>query len=163
MSLMRRPTRALRRMRRLGLAPPSWVLARGSARPARAGSKSDARRLVVGTDGQAHKMGSLPKPKVPSARRAGPSARPTSSSWAPRRAAPAAGSGCCAHIPTCTWRPGGREIHFWDAFHTRWPGPEDVERYHRMFPRPPGMKAGEKTPQYMSLWWAPVDARCRGP
>jgi hypothetical protein len=51
---------------------------------------------------------------------------------------------------------GGRELHFWDAFHTRWPGPEDIERYHRMFPRPPGARAGEKTPQYMSLWWVPA-------
>ncbi len=51
---------------------------------------------------------------------------------------------------------GGRELHFWDAFHSRWPEPRDIERYHRMFPRPPGATTGEKTPRYMSLWWAPA-------
>lgn len=50
---------------------------------------------------------------------------------------------------------GIREIHFWDGFTTSWPTQADIERYHRFFPRPDGGITGEKTPQYMSQWWAP--------
>jgi hypothetical protein len=151
---MRRPVRALRRARRLGLA--ALVGARdGVAQARRPRQRPDGRRVVVGTDGQVHRLGPLPKPTVPQCPpgwTVGPpdfvivgAEKSGTSRWLRLlRAHPD------VHVAT-----GGREIHFWDAFHTRWPGPEDVERYHRMFPRPPGTKAGEKTPQYMSLWWAP--------
>jgi Glycosyl transferase family 2/Sulfotransferase domain len=48
---------------------------------------------------------------------------------------------------------GRKELHYFDGF---WNGdlPQDwVERYHRMFPRPPGMRAGEWTPRYMYDHW----------
>lgn len=47
------------------------------------------------------------------------------------------------------------ELHFFDRFHARWPTDQDIERYHRHFPRPPGGLAGEKTPGYMSDYWVP--------
>jgi hypothetical protein len=50
---------------------------------------------------------------------------------------------------------GRREIHFWDHMAGRWPTQADFDRYHRFFPRPPGGITGEKTPQYMNLWWIP--------
>jgi Sulfotransferase family len=46
------------------------------------------------------------------------------------------------------------ELHFWDRFSHRWPTDDDVARYHRFFPRPPGAKTGEKTPDYMYDYWA---------
>lgn len=47
------------------------------------------------------------------------------------------------------------ELHFFDRYHTTWPGRADIERYHRLFPRPLGALAGEKTPEYMSDPWVP--------
>jgi hypothetical protein len=47
------------------------------------------------------------------------------------------------------------ELHFFDDFADRWPSAADVDRYFRFFPRPPGGLAGEKTPMYMTLFWAP--------
>jgi hypothetical protein len=47
------------------------------------------------------------------------------------------------------------ELHFFDHFADRWPTPDDIHRYHRFFPRPPGGMTGEKTPMYMTLYWAP--------
>lgn len=50
---------------------------------------------------------------------------------------------------------GTQEIHFWDEMAGRWPTHSDIDGYHRFFPRPAGGITGEKTPQYMSLWWIP--------
>jgi hypothetical protein len=47
------------------------------------------------------------------------------------------------------------ELHFFDRWADGWPGPEDIERYHRYFPRPDGRLAGEKTPNYMACHWIP--------
>jgi hypothetical protein len=47
------------------------------------------------------------------------------------------------------------ELHFFDDFADRWPTEADFDRYRSFFPRPPGGLAGEKTPMYMTLFWAP--------
>ncbi|MEJ7753798.1 MAG: sulfotransferase [Candidatus Limnocylindrales bacterium] len=47
------------------------------------------------------------------------------------------------------------ELHFFDRFHEGWLTPADIERYHRHFPRPPGMITGEKTPEYLADHWVP--------
>lgn len=47
------------------------------------------------------------------------------------------------------------ELHYWDRFSHSWPEPADIELYHRLFARPAGMKAGEKTPEYMMDYWVP--------
>jgi hypothetical protein len=48
-----------------------------------------------------------------------------------------------------------RELHFFDRFFSSWPGPDEVERYHRFFPRPNGVLTGEKTPTYFADHWIP--------
>lgn len=55
------------------------------------------------------------------------------------------------------------EIHFFDRFFSTWPTSEDIEEYHRFFPRPDGGIAGEKTPTYMSCHWAPEMIRYAAP
>jgi hypothetical protein len=48
----------------------------------------------------------------------------------------------------------GKELHYFDRF---WAGeaPDDfVERYHALFPRPPGAITGEWTPRYMVDFWS---------
>ncbi len=47
------------------------------------------------------------------------------------------------------------ELHFFDRYHSGWPTAEDIDRYHRLFPRPPGSLIGEKTPEYMADYWVP--------
>lgn len=47
------------------------------------------------------------------------------------------------------------ELHFWDRYSHSWPTADDIGRYHRLFPRPPGAKTGEKTPDYMVDYWVP--------
>jgi len=47
------------------------------------------------------------------------------------------------------------ELHFFDRYHSAWPARDDIERYHRLFPRPPDSLAGEKTPEYMADYWVP--------
>lgn len=60
--------------------------------------------------------------------------------------------------------PGQRpELHFFDRFHDRWPSRQEIERYHRLFPRPPGGLAGEKTPGYMADYWVPPMLREAAP
>jgi hypothetical protein len=55
------------------------------------------------------------------------------------------------------YQPAGRrpELHFWDRFSHAWPTADDIARYHRLFPRPPGSVTGEKTPEYMAYYWIP--------
>jgi hypothetical protein len=55
------------------------------------------------------------------------------------------------------------ELHFWDRFPRRSATPDDVARYHRLFPRPPGAATGEKTPEYMSYYWVPAMLRAAAP
>lgn len=47
------------------------------------------------------------------------------------------------------------ELHYWDRFSHSWPSAADNDLYHRLFPRPAGKKAGEKTPEYMMDYWVP--------
>ena len=56
-------------------------------------------------------------------------------------------------------RPSGqrRELHYFDHFWDRWPTADQLERYHRYFPRPKGSLVGEKTPGYLyQPWVAPM-------
>lgn len=55
------------------------------------------------------------------------------------------------------------ELHYWDHFSERWPSAEDVGNYHRLFPRPPGKKTGEKTPAYMVDYWVPPMIKLAAP
>ncbi|MBA2275475.1 MAG: sulfotransferase [Chloroflexi bacterium] len=55
------------------------------------------------------------------------------------------------------------ELHFFDRYHSGWPTPDDIERYHRLFPRPPGSLTGEKTPEYMADYWVPEMLREAAP
>jgi hypothetical protein len=53
-----------------------------------------------------------------------------------------------------------KERHYLSHFGTRAFGPREVERYHGWFPRPPGTKTGEWTPDYLGFpWVAPLLAR----
>ena len=53
--------------------------------------------------------------------------------------------------------PKGRtkELHFFDPFAARPMTDEDVEGYHRRFPREEGQVVGEWTPRYMRDFWTP--------
>lgn len=51
--------------------------------------------------------------------------------------------------------PGARkELHFFDPFSDRPLRTDDINRYHRWFPRPAGAVAGEWTPAYVYEPWA---------
>lgn len=58
-------------------------------------------------------------------------------------------------------RPPGRasgvrkELHYFDRFWEQPVGPEEIEGYACLFPRPPGTITGEWTPRYMRDFWAP--------
>jgi hypothetical protein len=56
-----------------------------------------------------------------------------------------------------------KELHYFDRFFGAPFGPEDVEEYHRQFPRPPGTIAGEWTPGYLSDFWMPPLLRRAAP
>ncbi len=47
------------------------------------------------------------------------------------------------------------ELHYFDRLWGDWPSAEQIEAYHRYFPRPSGALVGEKTPEYLSCPWAP--------
>jgi hypothetical protein len=55
------------------------------------------------------------------------------------------------------------ELHFFDRFWAEWPDDEQIERYHRYFPRPQGVLVGEKTPEYMNCAWVPPMAKLAAP
>jgi Sulfotransferase domain len=58
--------------------------------------------------------------------------------------------------PDVTRHPGlHKERHYFAPFATRAFGPEQVEGYHRLFPRPTGKKTGEWTPDYVYQPWVP--------
>ncbi|MBA2275593.1 MAG: sulfotransferase [Chloroflexi bacterium] len=44
-----------------------------------------------------------------------------------------------------------KELHFLSRFQRRPMGDDDAVEYHRHFPRPPGLLAGEWTPRYMAI------------
>lgn len=48
-----------------------------------------------------------------------------------------------------------KERHFFDRFGSRAFGTSDISQYHGWFPRRPGSRAGEWTPDYFSCAWVP--------
>ena len=48
-----------------------------------------------------------------------------------------------------------KERHFFDRFGSRTFGTSDISEYHGWFPRRPGTRAGEWTPDYFSCAWVP--------
>ena len=48
-----------------------------------------------------------------------------------------------------------KEQHFFDKFGRRPMQPDDIARYHDLFPRAPGELSGEWTPRYMRDIWGP--------
>lgn len=53
--------------------------------------------------------------------------------------------------------PGSpKERNYFGRFWSEPFGPDDVKRYHRLFPRAPGRLVGEWTPEYMHYFWAPL-------
>lgn len=48
-----------------------------------------------------------------------------------------------------------KERHFFARFATQGFGPGDVRDYHGWFPRPPGARTGEWTPDYLAQPWVP--------
>lgn len=58
--------------------------------------------------------------------------------------------------PGVTVVPGTRkELHFFEEYWHGDFGRQDVDRYHRFFPRPEGCLVGEWTPRYMYDVWTP--------
>lgn len=49
-----------------------------------------------------------------------------------------------------------KERHFLDRFFDRPYQHEEIDNYHRWFPRPTGQKTGEWTPRYLMAHWAPL-------
>lgn len=57
------------------------------------------------------------------------------------------------HPGVATYGGPDKELRFFEQFWSGRFGAEDVERYHRYFPRPPGMLTGEWTSDYMRDAW----------
>ena len=55
------------------------------------------------------------------------------------------------------------ELHFFDRLWAEWPTQENIDRYHRYFPRPQGKLVGEKTPEYMNCAWVPPMVKLAAP
>lgn len=127
-------------------------LARRTGRPIR---DAQGRIVVIGTDGKEHPMGAQPRPEVPECPPGWHTGPPDFVIVGAEKGGTSRWLKILRAHPDIHVGKGIREIHFWDDFADRWPTQEDIERYHTFFPRPEGGKAGEKTPQYMSLWWAP--------
>jgi hypothetical protein len=47
-----------------------------------------------------------------------------------------------------------KELHYFNRFWTGEVPPDFAERYHSLFPRPPGSLSGEWTPRYMHDFWS---------
>lgn len=60
-----------------------------------------------------------------------------------------------AHPEVFRPKLGMKELHFFDGRAFRELTPRDIERYHRLFPRPRGTVTGEWTPGYMAEIWTP--------
>jgi len=56
-----------------------------------------------------------------------------------------------------------KEMHFFDLLIGSPYGPEQVDEYHRLFCRPPGMLCGEWTPRYISDFWVPRAMKAAAP
>jgi hypothetical protein len=50
----------------------------------------------------------------------------------------------------------GKERHYFDRFNQRALWEDEIQAYHRLFPRPPGAVTGEWTPRYMHDFWVPA-------
>src|SRR5688572_21937591 len=59
------------------------------------------------------------------------------------------------HPAIKTPRNRKKEQHFFDKFGKRPMKPDDIARYHELFPRGPGELSGEWTPRYMRDIWGP--------
>jgi hypothetical protein len=58
--------------------------------------------------------------------------------------------------PDVAHRPAiHKERHYFSSYATAAFGPEQVRGYHEWFPRPPGKKTGEWTPDYVYQPWVP--------
>lgn len=151
--LARRFRRSLRAAGRLGRAAivGAWE---GVALERRTDPRT-RRVTMVGTDGNVHRLGHGPRPQVPECPPGWSIGPPDFVIVGAEKSGTSRWLKLLRDHPDVHVARGVREIHFWDDFTDRWPTTEDIERYHRFFPRPPGKLSGEKTPQYMSLWWAP--------
>lgn len=56
-----------------------------------------------------------------------------------------------------------KELRYFDRFGRHPFGSGDIERYQRLFPRPPGTVTGEWTPSYMFHYWVPPLLRLAAP
>jgi hypothetical protein len=155
-SLTRRAGHFLRSLPRLSRAAVEG--ARVGVKKARSQGgprKQDRRQVVVGVDGKTHRLGARPRPEPPECPPGWTVGAPDFVIVGAEKSGTSRWLRILRNHPDVHIATGGREIHFWDDFMTRWPTQQDIERYHSYFPRPPGARTGEKTPQYMSLWWAP--------
>ncbi len=120
------------------------------------GSAGDqGRTVVVGIDGKEHMMGTKPRPEPPECPPGWTVGPPHFVIVGAEKSGTSRWLKILREHPDVHIGRGVREIHFWDDMASRWPTQDDIDRYHRFFPRPEGGVTGEKTPQYMSLWWAP--------
>jgi hypothetical protein len=60
-----------------------------------------------------------------------------------------------SHPDVSSRRDIHKERHFFDQFGSRSFGTSDISNYHGWFPRRPGTRAGEWTPDYFSCAWVP--------
>ncbi|MFI5047436.1 MAG: sulfotransferase family protein [Acidimicrobiia bacterium] len=56
-----------------------------------------------------------------------------------------------------------KELRFFDRYWRHEFAEDDVARYHRFFPRPPGRQVGEWSPGYVSHFWIPALLRRAAP
>lgn len=61
----------------------------------------------------------------------------------------------CAHPDVSSRSDIHKERHFFDRYAVQTFGTTDCSLYHRWFPRPPGTRTGEWTPDYMHAAWVP--------
>jgi hypothetical protein len=69
----------------------------------------------------------------------------------------------CSHPQIRSPRDRRKEQHYFDQFGARQMTDADVAAYHDLFPRRPGVMAGEWTPRYMRDCWTPVLLRRAAP
>jgi Sulfotransferase domain len=60
-------------------------------------------------------------------------------------------------------RAAGKETHFFDRYFEGEFVDEDVDAYHRLFPRPKGFLTGEWSPKYLHDFWTPALVRRAAP
>jgi hypothetical protein len=68
-----------------------------------------------------------------------------------------------AHPQVFRPKLGMKELHFFEGRGFRELTERDIERYHRLFPRPRGTITGEWTPGYMGEVWTPLQLKRAAP